>query len=179
MKSDERNPDSFTRNLLVNVLADCGEDPDKLECLSLLELIDCTLEMSMRDAGQFTIFMMRLLINADGAAGMLALRLEHSEVEREKLREHIEGLGEALRTSERERAVLQHFLSLAHRHPGLEALRKFLTSFKCESCLDELLDAGIDSIEKLKVAARTKYALRKAGIGVPVAALIRRHLRTV
>ncbi len=179
MTIDARNPDGFIRNLLVNVLADCGAEADKLECLSLLELIDCALEMSMRDAGQFTIFMMRLLINADGAGEMLALRLEHSEEERERLMQRIKDLEEALRTSERERAVLTHQLAIAHQHPGLEELRQFLLSFKCESCLDDLLGAGIDSIERLKLAAQKMHGLKKAGLNIDIAALVRRHLRTL
>jgi hypothetical protein len=171
------NRDAHTRNLLIRVLAECGENRGPLEVLSQLELIDCVLEKCMWDTGEFAAFMMRLLITVNSDAEMLSLRIEHSEEEREKLALRIRELESRLTASEHVHAVLSHSLSMAHKHPGLEELRRFLAALGSESCANDLLAAGIDSMDKLRAAARRRGALAKTGIHEDVIAVMRRQLK--
>lgn len=172
-----RNRDALTRNLLIRVLAECGENRGALETLSQLELIDCVLEKCMWDTGEFTAFMMRILITVNSDTEMLLLRIDHSEEEREKLALRIRELESRLTASEHVHAVLSHSLSMARMHPGLEELRTFLVELGSESCIDELLVAGIDSMDKLRAAARRRGALAKTGMHPDVIAVMRRQLK--
>ena len=151
MSDTARQSDEHTQNLLVRVLRECGED-NRIEHLSQLELIDCVLEKCMWDSGQSAEFMMRLLITVNCDKEVLSQRLLRSEEERDKLTQRVALLEETLQTSERDCAVQSHLLNVAHQHPGLEELRLFLVSQNKESLLQDLFLAGIDNIERLRVA---------------------------
>lgn len=179
MSSISVNRDGYTRSLLLRALSDSGAKRDTLEPLSQLELIDCAVEMCVKEPAQLTMFLVVLLITANSDKESLMQRLLRSEENQRELQLRFTCVEEELRDSERDRAVLIHRLSMAHEHPGLEALRLFLVDIKCEPLLEDLVKAGIDSIETLRATARKKQGFKKAGFDADIATFFRVHLKNV
>ena len=179
MSSISVNRDGYTRSLLLRALSDSGVKRDTLEPLSQLELIDCVVEKCVAKPGQLTVFLIALLIAANSDKESLTQRLLRSEENQRELQARLTSTEGILRDSERDRAVLDYRLKLAHEHPGLEALRLFLVEAKCEPLLEDLVKAGIDSIEMLRATALKKHGFKKAGFDADIATFFRVHLKNV